>query len=199
MPGVTVASFNIHAGTDGWGRPYDLVGACRQLDSDVIVLQEAFAPLEGASQAEEVASELGFDCVDFPLTRAWQRRVPLWQGKGWEPRRQPHRDKALYVGEKLPHTSTGRAAFEEGTWGLAVLSKPEVVGSQAIELGKLKRDFTRRAALVLELDLPGSGDGRGFTIIGTHAAHLTAGSPFQFRRLRDAITVMEAGLRSPVT
>jgi len=58
MPELSVASFNAHAGMDGWGRPYDLTEACRHLDADVIVLQEIFAPLNAISQADEVAAAL---------------------------------------------------------------------------------------------------------------------------------------------
>ena len=61
MPDLTVASFNTHSGTDGWGRPFDLVGACRKLDAEVLVLQEVFSPLNAPSQADEIAGELGCD------------------------------------------------------------------------------------------------------------------------------------------
>lgn len=190
MPGVTVASFNIHAATDGWGRPYDLVGACRQLDSDLIVMQEVFSPLDGASQAEDVASELGWDCVGLPLAGAWRRRVPIWEGKGWEPHRPlPRQDQAMRVGHRVAGIRARQAgAFEEGTWGLAVLSRHEIVGSETIELGRLRRDYTRRAALVVEVDLAATAGGHDFTVVGTHGAHVTAGSPIQFRRLNAALS-----------
>ncbi len=45
-PSLTVASFNLHAGIDGWGRPFDVVAACRDLDADVLVLQETWTPDE---------------------------------------------------------------------------------------------------------------------------------------------------------
>ncbi len=186
MPSVTVASFNAHVGTDGWGRPYDLVGACRQLEAGVIVLQEIFTPLDGLSQAEEIAAELGYECRQLPLARAWRRRVPVWDGKGWEPSRAlGRRTKSLRVGGRGLPSGHGAdlAAFEEGTWGVAVLSRHDVVGSETIELGRLGRDYARRAALVVEIDVGGSRE-RPFSVIGTHAAHLTAGSPLQFRRLR---------------
>ena len=50
MQSVTVASFNLH-----WGhrprsyKPYDLVAACRQLDADVLALQEVWRPDGGTS------------------------------------------------------------------------------------------------------------------------------------------------------
>jgi len=188
MPDGTVASFNAHVGTDGWGRPYDLIGACRKLDAGVIVLQETFAPLDAPSEAEEIASELGYEFRELPLARAWRSRVPVWEGKGWEPTRAlGRRTKSLRVGGKgLAAAGDDIAAFEEGTWGLAILSRHEVVGSDTIELGRLGKDYARRAALVVQLDVSGRGD-RPFTVVGTHAAHLTAGSPLQFHRLRAAL------------
>src|SRR5438067_2315659 len=62
MPGLTDASFNIH-----WGRrprsyePFDVVESCRRLDADVLALQEVWRPDGGASVAEEMADELGYD------------------------------------------------------------------------------------------------------------------------------------------
>jgi endonuclease/exonuclease/phosphatase family metal-dependent hydrolase len=41
---VVVANFNVHAGVDGWGRPFDVVAACRSIDADVLVLEECWAP-----------------------------------------------------------------------------------------------------------------------------------------------------------
>ncbi len=186
MPFLTVASFNIHVGTDGWGRPYDLVAACRELDAGVIVMQEVFTPSDGPSQAEDVASELGCDCVELPLVPAWRRRVPIWNGKGWEPRRlPPRRDKALLVGHKSEAVTAGElSGFEEGTWGLAILSSYEIVGSEVVELGRLRKDFTRRAAILVEIEVAGETGSHDFTVVGTHGAHMTAGSPLQFRRLQ---------------
>jgi endonuclease/exonuclease/phosphatase family metal-dependent hydrolase len=120
--------------------------------------------------------------------------------------------KALRVGGRVDSADANLAGYEEGTWGLAVLSRPRVVTTEALELGKLKRDFTRRGALVVRLavGLPGAASPRepgaagprepgaagprevlladsagdsNFTLVGTHAAHLSDGSPLQLRRL----------------
>ena len=185
VPELSVASFNTHAGMDGWGRPYDLVDACRRLDADVIVLQETFAPLDKSSQADELAAALGYTPVELPLARAWRRKEGIWHGQGWEPRKVLSSTfKALRVGGRV---DTGRradlAGYEQGTWGLAVLSRPRIVSTEALQLGRLKRDFTQRGALVVTLDVDGTDPEGNFTIVGTHAAHLSAGSPVQIRRL----------------
>ena len=41
---LSLATFNIHMGVDGWGRPYDVVGQCRALDTDILVMQESWSP-----------------------------------------------------------------------------------------------------------------------------------------------------------
>ena len=51
-PDLVVASFNIHSGVDGWGRRFDLVRACAELDADLIVLQEAWTPDSGKGTAQ---------------------------------------------------------------------------------------------------------------------------------------------------
>lgn len=186
MAELNLASFNTHAGMDGWGRRYDLVDACRQLDADVIVLQETFAPRDAISQAETIAGELGYDVVELPLARAWRRKEGVEEGQGWEPRKVlPTTPKALRVGGRVDYSRRYElAGYEEGTWGLAVLAGPPIVGSRSLQLGRLKRDFTQRAALVVDIDVPdGDGAGSRFTVVGTHAAHLSVGSPRQIRRL----------------
>ena len=39
---LSIANFNMHCGMDGWGRPYDYLGAITSFGTDVIVLQEAW-------------------------------------------------------------------------------------------------------------------------------------------------------------
>lgn len=185
MPQLSLATFNTHAGMDGWGRPYDLVEACSALDADVLVLQEVFAPLKGPSQAETLGDALGYRCRELPLARGWRRTAPIWHGRGWEPRKAlPSYQKALRVGVGISPGAKPSAGYEEGTWGLAVLSRHHVVRTEAFELGALRRDFTRRGALLVEIRQDVGDDGGSFTVVGTHAAHLTAGSPLHFRRLR---------------
>ncbi len=191
VPELTIASFNTHSGIDGWGRPFDLVASCRALEADVLVLEEVFAPREAVSQADEIAAELGYECHELPLARSWRRLDPRSAGKGWEPRKYlAHGHKALYVGGSL--SGAGRrdlGGYEEGTWGIAVLTRLPALASEAVELGKLRWDFTRRAALKVELGaLPASAQGqpepRHLTVVGTHVAHFSHGSLLHFSRLR---------------
>src|SRR5947199_10638416 len=74
MDSVLVASYNIH-----WGRrqraprrweQFDVVEACRQLDADIIALQEVWRPDGGVGVAEEVADALGYE-----VHEAWTARA----------------------------------------------------------------------------------------------------------------------------
>src|ERR1700689_5151745 len=59
---LSIANYNMHCGMDGWGRPYDYLAAIASLDSDVIVLEEAWTPArdESGGQAAEAARMLGY-------------------------------------------------------------------------------------------------------------------------------------------
>ena len=35
---LTLATFNVHMGVDGWGRPYDVVSGCAGLGADLLVM-----------------------------------------------------------------------------------------------------------------------------------------------------------------
>jgi len=198
-----VANFNVHAGVDGWGRPFDVVAGCRPIDADVLVLEECWTPEASATDrpsersgtdranstgtAEAVATALGYE--RYELTLATGRRAQprpeaneRWmQSMDW--RGASH---AIYLDQHRPMPpSIGRSPrFVEaspGRWGIAVLTRLPVVDHQEIDLGRLRRDRARRAALLVRLDV---GGGRTLTVVGTHMTHLSYGSPLQFTRLR---------------
>jgi hypothetical protein len=64
---LSVATFNVHAGVDGWGRRFDVVGACRAIDADVLVLQETWTPESGTGIAATVGGALGYAVFQQPL------------------------------------------------------------------------------------------------------------------------------------
>ena len=79
---VRVASFNVHMGVDGWGRPYDLVDECAALDADILILQEAWTPDDGSpGTATLVASGLGYTVVaEAPLAHGGLPEPPERKG-----------------------------------------------------------------------------------------------------------------------
>lgn len=182
---VVVANFNVHAGIDGWGRPFDVVGACRALDADVLALEETWTPDGRPGLADEVAVALGYQVVERALATGrralphphadhrWMRPLD-WRGAS----------HAIYLDSERPLSgrTVGSARYREaepGSWGIAVLSRLPPASVDVVELGRLPRDRSRRAAIVVELGL---GGGR-LTVVGTHMSHLSYGSPLHFLRL----------------
>jgi endonuclease/exonuclease/phosphatase family metal-dependent hydrolase len=185
-PEFRVASFNVHAGVDGWGRPFDVTAACRRLEADVLVVQEVWVPDDGPSMADTLARDLGATLVWQSLTTG-RRGVPHPDaGPRWAPTRDARTEaNALYFDGERPLPDRIRRAdryrvAQPGTWGLAVLSRLPVLTRETIDLGRLRGDRARRAAIVVEV-LVGATP---VVVAGTHMSHLVAGSPVQFSRLR---------------
>jgi endonuclease/exonuclease/phosphatase family metal-dependent hydrolase len=187
---LTVASFNVHCGVDGWGRAYDVEAACRLLDADVLVLQESWTPDDGPGVAELIGAALGYDVITRPLALGWlfqpsaEDQAPAgssWQPTAWT--RMRHRRGRIR-----------RGRFQRGTRDLSVLTRVPVSRSAILDLGQLRLDPLRREAVALTLDLQ-AATGGPITVVGTHMSHLTDGSPVQYRRLaaqlpRDDVVVL---------
>jgi endonuclease/exonuclease/phosphatase family metal-dependent hydrolase len=193
MPSLVVASFNVHGGVDGWGRPFDVVAACREIGADVLMLQESWAPDGGVSVAEHVAGELGYGAVELAFARG---RIAVPQDDGnprWGPRlwaRSSHgmrldRRRAAATGHRAARP--GRAVAGRGTWSIAVMSRRPVTHTETIDLGQLPTDPARRGAVVMDVDLDRATPLR---VVGTHLAHLSQGSPRQIGALRRSLKTL---------
>jgi endonuclease/exonuclease/phosphatase family metal-dependent hydrolase len=177
---VTIATFNMHMGIDGWGRPFDVVAACRQLDADLMVLQESWTPADGGpSTAAQVAEALGYQRVAevdlargrrfAPLPTTTSRWGPVVRRKSF--RLDEERWDALSRAPRRPSSS--------GTWGVALLSRVGVHDPEVVSLGKLRRDAAHRVVIRGAVDL----GGERLVVHGTHMSHITHGSHAQYRRL----------------
>lgn len=180
-----MASFNVHGGVDGFGRPFDVVGACEELDADLLVLQEAWSPAYGQPLARRVGDALGYQVEELALTaaRLSSPSGPQSAPPSWGPvvrQRGPH---GLRVGPGRPGRTAppkGVGHPDVGTWGIAMLSRVPVSARATLDLGQLRRDPARRGAIAVEVDI----DGRPLRVIGTHLSHLSHGSLLQLRALR---------------
>ena len=184
-PQLVAANFNLHAGIDGWGRRFDVAGACASIGADVLVLEENWAPHEGTSMARQIGDALGLAVEEEVLARGrrmgahpeadhrWMRRMAF----------RPGTRSLVLDGERGAERRAARspryATAERGSWGIAVLSRFPVLERSTIELEPLRRDPSARAAIVVRLDLAG----RTLTVVGTHMSHLSHGSLLHFRRL----------------
>jgi endonuclease/exonuclease/phosphatase family metal-dependent hydrolase len=185
QPVFSVATFNAHAGVDGWGRPYDVVAACRQLDADVLVREENWAPDDGPSLAARVAADLGYQATEHAFAGGRLARPhPDADGKWMRSFDWRGRSHAIFLDSERPFgVQVARSArfstAQPGRWGVAVLSRLPVAETSVIDLGRLSRDRARRAALVSTVLVP-----TPVTVVGTHMSHITYGAPSQFHRLR---------------
>ncbi|HZT64557.1 MAG TPA: endonuclease/exonuclease/phosphatase family protein [Acidimicrobiales bacterium] len=129
MPSLSLATFNTRWGLDSSFFPYDVAGACRDIDTDVIVMQETWWPDVGTSFVDE-AADLGYRAHPLRLCRGGFRR-----GKPWP-------------------TRSGVAGA--GWWGLAILSRLPTRQVGSVDLVALRRDPALRGALIVELDVDGA-------------------------------------------
>ncbi len=179
---ITLASFNIHMGVDGWGRPYDLTGHCGHLDPDVLVLQENWVPDDGEpSTAGRIATALGMEVLsEVDLSHGRLHGPHPAADERWGPR-LVFAPKALRLdGERW--TSTRQRPPRpsvRGQWGIALLSRVPLRDVEVLSLGHLGRDPARRAVIRAVADLAGGP----LVIHGTHMSHITHGSHAQYRLL----------------
>ncbi|HET6833765.1 MAG TPA: endonuclease/exonuclease/phosphatase family protein [Acidimicrobiales bacterium] len=143
MAELTLGSFNLHMGRGSGGHDapfYDVVTACKEIDTDVLVLQEAWVPDGEDGDVLAVAAALGYQvAATFAVARA-----------------ECH-DQVRLVAR------SGDAG--DGDWQVAVLSRLPVVDTRVLALEpQLPRDPGRRALLVATVEV-GS---RSFTVCGTH-------------------------------
>ena len=131
---LSIANYNMHCGMDGWGRPYDYVGAVRALDADVIVLEEAWTSEgdAGGGQAAEAARALGYQLAAHTMGRGRRIRPQPDAPGTWRARAMwADENKALYMDgvRPLPERVRALARWQEaepGTLGIAVLVRPDL-------------------------------------------------------------------------
>jgi len=187
---LSIANYNMHCGMDGWGRPYDYVGAIRALDADVIVLEEAWTSAgdDDGGQAAEAARALGYQVAAHTMGRGRRIRPQADAPEAWRARAMwADENKALYMDgvRPLPERVRAMARWQEaepGTLGIAVLVRPDLPmeATRLVHMSVLRADRVLRAALVVDLTV----DGVPVSVAGTHMAHLPFGSHRNWAELR---------------
>ena len=187
---LSIANYNMHCGMDGWGRPYDYVGAIRALDADVIMLEEAWTSEGdgGGGQAAEAARALGYQVAAHTMGRGRRIRPQPDAPEAWRARAMwADENKALYMDgvRPLPERVRAMARWQEaepGTLGIAVLVRPDLPmeATRLVHMSVLRADRVLRAALVVDLTV----DGVPMSVAGTHMAHLPFGSHRNWAELR---------------
>lgn len=192
---VSVASFNMHAGVDRAGVPYDVGRVLVSLDADVVVLQEVWRPSIGSFAVGELATAAGYELQWSPVGTAFMRAPGDRQGAGllgasavrMEPvgsAMVPGADGRRGAVSGGAHgVSAGEAGGRRGEIGTAVLCRLPVAGSAVVPLDPLRRDHARRSVLLQTVRV-GTTE---VTVAGTHMAHLSQGSLHHFAQLRSLL------------
>ena len=187
---LSIANYNMHCGMDGWGRPYDYLAAIAALDADVIVLEEAWTVDGDASggQSAEAARLLGYQIEAHTLGEGRRIRPQTTAPTRWRARNLWSRQNmALYMDGVRPVPASVQALprwqeAEQGTWGIAVLVRPElpIEATRLVPMSTLRADRVRRAALVVDVVV----EGHPISVAGTHMSHLHMGSHRNWAELR---------------
>jgi endonuclease/exonuclease/phosphatase family metal-dependent hydrolase len=187
-PRLRVATYNLHAGVDGWGRVSAVVDTAVALDADVLFCQESWRG-EGVDLAEDIARRSG------AVARSWRLGEGARATGGEGPARWQHR-AGLFLGNRglaldgerpMPSGSAARLAaagrIERGEWCIAIVSRLPVLDEVVVELPQLARDLARRVVAITTLETA-TGPLKAVVV---HGAHLSHGSLVQYRALVAAL------------
>ncbi len=182
-----MATFNLHAGVDGWGRRTRALEHAAALGADVLVCPEMWRGDADEDHFAALSDALGMTGIFVPLARA-ERSTTGTGPATWQPRgAHLHGEYGLFFTEHRSLTNAQRARrssvpADAGQWGLGLLTRLPIDAVTSEPLVRQPRERVRRAIVRADLRL---GDGAAFTVFGVHFAHLTHGSFHQFRRVRE--------------
>ncbi len=191
---MRVATFNLHAGVDGWGRPTGALEHAASLNADVLICPETWRGDDGPDFFAELQDRLSMTGLFVPLARA-ERVTTGRAGATWQPRLAHFTgEHGLYFTEHRTLSATQRSrrarshSVETGDWGLSLLTRYPVTAIHAQALGRLPRERVRRTLIIADLDV----NGRPVTVLAIHGAHLSHGSFRQYRRVRAIADALDA-------
>ena len=193
---MRVASFNLHAGIDGWGRPTRALEHASELGANVLVCPELWRGDQGPDLFDELCQRLDMKGLFVPLARG-ERVLASSGGRGWLPLLahftgehglyfQEHRE--LTTRQRTRRSSHG--VLETGEWGLGLVTNLPIEHIYAEPLGRLSKEKVNRAVIVARLSL----EGHAFYVLGVHGAHLSHGSFRQYRELNNLASRLEPAL-----
>jgi len=185
---LRVATYNLHAGVDGWGRPTRVVDAAVALDADVLILQESWRSAH-VDLAAEIAARSGATAHTYVCATGW--RVTGGTGRStWQPADALLvGNRGLYLDSEQPLSARSKARLEHaegaerGEWCVGIVTRLDVLKEDVVELSRFGPDRARRRLVHLTLD---SGHG-ALEAFGLHGAHLSRGSLRQYRELASTL------------
>lgn len=128
VPGFSVASFNVRWGYGKDNTPFDLTAVCRDLDADIVALQEVWEPDDAPGQARQAAGALGYELFEAPLSGSNVRAGP---------RITRHHHEI------------------DGWWGTALLSRFPLRSARTADLGHPggRVDLAHRQVIVTSIEI----------------------------------------------
>jgi len=191
---VRIATFNLHAGVDGWGRPTAALEGLIGLKPDVAILPEVWRGDSGTDMFVEATRGLRANGEFVKLAQA-ERVHSEFGGRFWQPlSAHLSGEHGLYFSEHRPLKSAqlkkrgSGTTVETGRWGLGLLSSFPISRSEVHELGRLPREKVNRALIVSHLIDPASG--REFVVAAIHGAHISHGSYRLYRKVREILDLI---------
>lgn len=189
---MRVATFNLHAGVDGWGRVTPVIERTLALCADVLILPELWRGDTDCDLFDELRRRGNFEGVFAPLARA-ERNSSGRRGRQWQPwLAHFNGERGLFFQE---HRMLSRAQLrtrslatelEPGAWGLGILTTLPIEETRVIDLGRLRRERVQRALVLVRLrGLSGS-----FWVAAVHGAHLSHGSHRQYHRVNAELAAL---------
>lgn len=192
---MRVATFNLHAGVDGWGRPTSALEHAIALDADVLIASELWRGERGDDLYQELMDRLAMRGTFVPLASA-ERVTTGSGGRTWQPRLAHFTgERGLYFREhrtltRAQQTRHPALELEHGEWGLGLLTRLGVREIRVESLGRLAREKVRRALIVATL----VDQERPFYVLAIHGAHLSHGSFRQYRRVNKIAAGLDPAL-----
>jgi endonuclease/exonuclease/phosphatase family metal-dependent hydrolase len=193
---VRVATFNLHAGVDGWGRPTRVLDHVVSLHADVLILPELWRSDAGEDFFEELKRRLDMDGIFVPLATG-HRVTSGTGGRTWQPllahlsgERGLFFDEHRTLSKKQQRRRATSSDIEEGEWGLGLLSRLPIAEIHVESLGRLPREKVQRALIVATL----RENDRPFYVLAVHGAHISHGSYRQYRRVSEIVATLDPSL-----
>lgn len=193
---MRVATFNLHAGVDGWGRRSSALDHAVSLDADVLVCPETWIGDDGTDLYQELAARLDMKGT-FAELATGERLNTTQGGRTWQPLLAHFTgEHGLYFAEHRTLTKFQRARrakfgqLEHGRWGVSLLTKLEVEEIRVEPLGRLPREKVRRALIVARL----RDQDRDFYVLALHGAHISHGSYRQYRKVNEIAASLDPAL-----
>jgi endonuclease/exonuclease/phosphatase family metal-dependent hydrolase len=194
---VLVATANIHAGVDGYGRRTEVVSELLELHADLLFVQELWRG-DAEDQFSMVKETLRLH-GEFVELSPCVRVTGEVGGRGWHPiHGLLSGDRGLYfdthteLSESRVSRRDAARGTESGSWGVALFTTLPIHNIQVEYLPQLRRDKTRRALIIATCEY----EGRLFTAVAIHGAHISHGSLKQYRFV--ARRLHELSLSNPV-